>query len=237
MSDQDLQNQPGDNQIPDGEAGDLIFGKYKTMEEAEKGIATLNKFATQKSQESADYKRKLDDIQSQMQRVKEADTAKEKEKAIKELQNKQYNLNAYLQDNLKKNPAEAISTVMRESGFVTRPDLANMFNAMGKVGAITKKVMTIRSTDPEAFDALAPQMQKEIALLPQDLRDKPEVLELIFDKAKGNLTPDELREKVVNAQRAATNIQSTTPPPRDRRDKNDKYIETIIGAHKANKVL
>ena len=47
--------------------GSLILGKYKTMEEAEKGYKEVEKMATQKAQEAADARRQLAEVSEKAQ--------------------------------------------------------------------------------------------------------------------------------------------------------------------------
>ena len=237
--------------IPPGEAGKdadeekLILGKYKTMEEAEKGEKEREAKFTQAHQELADAKRELELerqktrlIEEKQEEIRKATTEEEKKKLEQDLEQ----MGKELAEESKKGPAAMMRGFHRifdayisSQGFVKRDELRHQSDADREQTRIFNKVQAAHKED---FNKLAPKMAEIWAGLSPETKMRPseKLLETVYKAAKAENLPDEakLREKIIADMRAGhTEGGGEIPPPAGKKSDVDEIIEE----HKKTKVF
>jgi len=237
--DQDLQNQTQSNEHPESEAGEekkeeggkLYAGKYKTVEELEKGYQELQKKATQDAQRRAHYEKELQQIKDQIQQVRQAKTQADREEQKKKLEAMQ---RAFIED-LKQNPFMAIAGVassivehkLRSGEYVRREDVEKLTEEQKIVEEISSK---------EDFEELKPAMNEFFEKLPEEARTV-KMLPLAYEVAKAkrgaNVDKEALKKQILEEIKAGSSqTDKSASVSEGRSSENEDYIKTILEADK-----
>lgn len=256
--DQDPGKQPPEG-TPAGEAGKdagkekLILGKYKTMEEAEKGEKEREAKFTQAHQELADAKRELELerqksrlVEEKGEQIRKAKTEEEKKRLQQELDQNLERMGKEFVEESKKGPAAMMRGFHRlfdayasTQGFVKRDDLKRQSDADREQTRLFNKV---RAAHKEDFVELAPKMAEIWAGLSPTTKMRPseKLLETVYKAAKGESLPDEakLREKIIADMRAGHGEGGGEKlPPAEEKSEDEKTTDKIIETHKKEKVF
>jgi len=239
---------------PPKDAGEkLIFGKYKTMEEAEKGEKERETKFTQAHQELADAKRELEIerqksklVEEKQEEIRKAKTEEEKQRLQQELDQNLERMGKEFAEESKKGPAAMMRGFHRmfdayasTQGFVKRGDLKRQSVADRKQTDLFNKV---RAAHKEDFEELAPKMVEIWAGLPPETKMRPskELLETVYQAAKAKNLPDEakLREKIIADMRAGHGESGGEKlPPGEKKSEDEKYTDDVIKEYKKTKVV
>ena len=240
--DQDPGKQPPEG-TPAGEAGKdagkekLIFGKYKTKEEAEKAFKEgetkyhegQTKLAeTEKLLEIERQRTRL--VEEKQEEIKKATTEEEKKKLEQDLEQ----MGKEFAEESKKGPAAMMRGLHRlfgayisTQGLVKRDDLKRQSDADREQTGIFNK---IRAAHKEDFDKLAPKMIEIWAGLSPETKMRPseKLLETVYKAAKSESLPDEakVREKIIADMKAGHGEGGgEKPPPAGKKSDVDEIIE------------
>lgn len=227
----------------------LILGKYKTIEEAEKGEKEREAKFTQAHQELADAKRELElerqkrkEIQEKQGQIKKARTEEEKQRLQQELDQNLERMGKEFVEESKKGPAAMMRGLHRlfdayisTQGLVKRDDLKRQSDADREQTEIFNKV---KAAHKEDFDELAPKMAEIWTTLSPETKMRPseKLLETVYKAAKAENLPDEakLKEKIIADMKAGHGEGGgEKPPPAE--EKSD--VDEIVKEYKKTKVF
>ena len=226
-----------------GDEGYLIGGKYKTMEEAEKGIVNFDKKITEVSQAKADRDKaftKLQDtiVKSRGDVKKVEDTEQEKLNASERKANAKELADAY-----EKGPEAALEAINNivdrrfkkvDFDYIKRSDVDKQ-SAEDKTQL--KELNRIRGTgeDAKLFDALKPEMSKLWEKLPKEAQ-VTDMIENVFLAAKGKSDIVAIKAKIVSDAAGGTSPQSSSRIKGEGGTKESKEFADTLAAHKAQEV-
>ena len=223
----------------------LIFGKYKTLEEAEKAHKEGETKYHEGQTKLAETERLLEVerqrtrlVEEKQEEIRKAKTEEEKKKLELDLER----MGKEFVEESKKGPGAMMrglhrlfDAYMSGQGFVRRDDLKRQSDADRRQTALFNKV---RAAHKEDFDELAPKMIEIWAGLPPMTKMRPseKLLETVYQAAKAGSLPDEakLREKIIADMRAGHGEGGgeKAPPAEEKSD-----VDEIIEEHKKTKVF
>lgn len=235
---------------PPKDAGEkLIFGKYKTLEEAEKahkegetkyheGQQKLSE--TEKLLEAERQRTKL--VEEKQEEIRKAETEEEKKKLEQDLEQ----MGKEFAEESKKGPAAMMrgfhrmfDAYLSTQGLVKRDDLTRQSDADRRQTEVFNKV---RSAHKEDFDGLAPKMAEIWATLPPETKMRPseKLLETVYKAAKSESLPDEakVREKIIADMKAGHGEGGGEKlPPEEKKSEDEKYTDEVIKEYQKTKVV
>ena len=221
-----------------GEEGYLIAGKYKTVEEAEKGIKEGEQKITELGQgkaESDKARGTLQEIISKAGKEKEGKVVDEKEKVRKTRV-----------DGLKKawaeGPESALSFIdklvdegISAKGLLKREDYEKGVSGDRELMTAFNKVRGTGDRRKE-FDILKPDMGKLWSALPEEART-PEMVENVFFMARGKANPEDLKAKIIEELKSGVSQKGGSRGDEDKRSEDDKKLEGILEANVEKKIF
>lgn len=237
------------------DAGDekLILGKYKTMEEAEKGEKEREAKFTQAHQDLATAKKELELerqktrlVEEKQEEIRKAKTEEEKQRLQQELDQNLERMGKEFVEESKKGPAAMMKGFHRmfdayasTQGFVKRDDLKRQSAADRKHTELFNRV---RATHKEDFDELTPKMIEIWDGLPPETKMRPseKLLETVYQAAKAKNLPDEakIREKIIADMKAGHGEdRGDRPSPEEKKSEDEKYTDEVIKEYKKTKVV
>jgi len=249
--DQDPGSKPPEG-TPASKAGDaggekLIFGKYKTIEEAEKAHKegeTKYHEGQQKLSETEKLleieKQRTAIVEQKQEEIRQAKTQEEKKKLEQDLDQ----IGIEFRKEADKSPGSMIRGFHRiidayiaTQGFVRKDDLKRRSAASQKQTDIYNRV---RAAHKEDFDELAPKIIEIWKGLPPQTRMLPseKLMETIYKAAKAENLPDEakIREKIIADMRAGHGEGGGEKLTTEKKSESEKETDAIVAAHKGTKV-
>lgn len=224
--------------IKAGEEGYLIAGKYKTIEEAEKGIKAGEQKITElgQSRSASDKARQLlQDTISKGSKEKLSDEKAEKDTVRKAR-------SAAMKAAWDKGPDAALDFIdkltdekISSRGLLKKEDYQKgISDDRELMGAFNK----VRGTGDrrKEFDILKPEMSKLWGALPKEART-PGMVENVFFMAKGKASPEDLKTRIIEDFKAGTSQTPGSRSEKDLRTANDKTLDNIVNQGEKDKVF
>lgn len=234
---------------PPKDAGEkLIFGKYKTLEEAERAHKEGETKYHEGQTKLADTERQLETerqrtrlVGEKQEEIRKAKTEEEKKKLELDLEQ----MGKEFAEESKKGPAAMMRGFHRlfdayasTQGFVKRDDLKRQSDADREQ---TREFNKVRAAHKEDFDELAPKMIEIWATLPPETKMRPseKLLETVYKAAKSESLPDEakLKEKIIADMKAGHGEGGGEKlPPDEKKTEDEKYTDDVVKEYQKTKV-
>ncbi len=226
-----------------GDEGYLIGGKYKTVEEAEKGIVNFDKKITEVSQAKADRDKAFTKLQDTIVKSKGQVVKSEKDEQAK-LNEAEKKANAKeLADAYEKGPEAALDAitkivdrrVKKGEGNYLRKDEVKQQSEDDKVQLAELNRVRGTKEDAKIFDALKPEMSKLWNKLPKEAQ-VVDMIENIYLAAKGKSDIVAIKAKIVSDAAGGTSPKGSSRITSGSGTKESKEFDATLEAHKSQEV-
>lgn len=213
-----------------GDENYLYAGKYKTVEEMEKGYSEAGKKITELGQTGAEKDKTIVELTGKADETRKAASDVEKEEAVAARKERAVKLKQAW-DKSPEDALEFMESLIDEkqsgAGLMKRADYEKKLT---DDDTATKEYNRVRGTgDSEKekeFDTLKPAMGQIWAKLPKEAK-VPNMIETVFLAAQAKGAPA-LKEKILAGIKAGHGQPPGGPSPEDKRTEDDKIIDGIV---------